>query len=104
MFGQAPGVDQDVIDVDQDRSIEKILEHIKPEVLEYGGELTRPQGKMEYLKWPVGCLQLVPLTYPDEVIIAVEVQLSEDPRTWNCSRAAGTSGREYLNFLNCNLV
>ncbi len=35
MFGQAPRVDQDVIDVDQNEAMEVLSEHLMHEILEY---------------------------------------------------------------------
>ncbi len=37
MFGQAPRVDEDIIDVYQDEAMEVLSEHLVHEVLKYGG-------------------------------------------------------------------
>ncbi len=37
MFGHAPGVDENVINVDEDESMEILPENLMHEVLEYGG-------------------------------------------------------------------
>ncbi len=37
IFGQAPRVDKDIIDVYQDEAMEVLLEHLVHEVLKYGG-------------------------------------------------------------------
>ncbi len=37
MFGLTPGVDKDVIDVDENEVMEKLPEYLVHEVLEYGG-------------------------------------------------------------------
>ncbi len=37
MFGQAPRVDEDIIDVYQDEAMEVLPEHLVLEVLKYGG-------------------------------------------------------------------
>ncbi len=37
MFGQAPRVNKDVIDIYQDETVEILSEHLMHEILEYGG-------------------------------------------------------------------
>jgi len=62
--------------------MEEFLEHLMDEVLEYGGGVDQAIRHNEVLvvssRGHKGHLPLVPLTYPDEVISAAEVQLGED--------------------------
>ncbi len=43
MFGQAPRVNKNVVDIYQDKTVEILSEHLMHEILEYGA-LTRPYG------------------------------------------------------------
>jgi len=85
MVGHAPGVNQDVVDVDQYKFVEELPEHLMNEVLEYGGGVDQAVGHDQVFVVAGGCdeggLPLVPLTYPDEVVRAAEVQLGEDSGT-----------------------
>lgn len=36
MFGHNPGVNQDVVDVNQDKAMEELPEHLMNEVMKYG--------------------------------------------------------------------
>lgn len=77
MFGQAPRVDEDIINIYQDEVVEILSEHLVHEILEYGGGID--QAVRHYQVFIVAgrghesCLLFVPLTYPDEVIRAAEV-------------------------------
>jgi len=67
MFGHAPGVNQDIVYIDQNELVEKLSEHLVNEVLEYGGGVD--QAIWHYKVFVVssgrdeGGLPLVPLTY-----------------------------------------
>lgn len=81
MFGQARGIDQDIIDVDDHGKMKEFPEHLMHKVLEYGGgiyqTLRHDQVLVVSSGGHKGRLPFVALTYPDEVIRAAAVQLSE---------------------------
>ncbi len=90
MFGHAPGVDEDVIYVNQHELMEKLPEHLMHKVLEYGGGVDKAIGHDEKFivtsRGHKSCLPLVPLTYSDEVVfllqgnIAVKSRCTSPPR------------------------
>lgn len=107
MFCQALGVNQDVIDVDQDEFVEKIAEHLMDEVLEDGGGVDQAIQHHDVLvvssRCYEGCLPLVPLTYPEEVIRAAEVQLGEDGGTTEVFQSCWDE-RKWISKLDCDVV
>lgn len=93
MFGQVPGVDQDV-DVDDDEAVEVLPEHLIHIPLEYGGGVG--QAIQHHLVLVVACrgnerlLPFIPLAYSNEDVGAPQVQFGVDA---SCSNAAGSRGR-----------
>ncbi len=59
MFSHAPSVDENVINVDEDDSMEILPENLMHETLEYRGSLTNPYGITRYSLWPVGVTKAV---------------------------------------------
>ncbi len=77
MFGHTSGVDDVIINVDEQKLMEELPEHLMHEILEYGGSADQSIRHDEiYIVARRGhksCLPLVPLTYPDEFIGTAEV-------------------------------
>ncbi len=82
MFGPTPGVYEYIVDVNEYELMEKLPEYLVHKVLEYGGGVDKSIRHDAIFvmtsRSHEGCLPLVPLTYPDEVVSAVEVQLSKE--------------------------
>ncbi len=102
MFGLAPGVDEDIVNVDHHEPMKELPEHLMHKVLEYGGGVGESIGHNEILvvtsRGHKGSLPFIPLTYPDEVISAAEVQLSEDGCTLEMFEGAGNEGKWIPEF------
>ncbi len=94
MVGQVPGVDENIIDVDNHKVVEELPEHLVHEFLEDGwgvGKAIR-HNKVFIVarRGNEGCLPFI--TFPDsnEVIRAPQVQLGEDA----CPTEILESGRD----------
>ncbi len=100
MFSQAPGVDQDIINVDNHKAVKELPEHLV--YTEYGGCVDQTIWHDEVFvlssRSYEGGLPLVPLTYPEDVICAAKFQLSEHGCSTKSFQAAGMGGRGYLNL------
>lgn len=81
MFCQAPVVYEDIIYVDEDELVEELPEHLVDKVLEDGGGVNKSIRYHAVFivasRGYEGSFPLVPLSYPDEVIGAAELQLGE---------------------------
>ncbi len=82
MFGLTPGVYKYVVNVNEHKLMEKLPEYLVHKILEYGGDVNKSIRHDAIFIMPgrcnEGCFPLVPLTYPDEVVSAAEVQLREE--------------------------
>ncbi len=107
MFGPTPGVYEYIVDIHEYESMEKLPEYLMHEVLEYGGGVDKSIRHDTIFvvarRSHEGGLPLVPLTYPDEVVCAAEVQLGEETcsaKLLQCSRDEG----KWIPELDCNLI
>ncbi len=107
MFGQAPRVDEDIIDVYQDEAMEVLPKHLVHEVLKYGWGVDKAirhnQIFVVAIRGHQGSLPLVPLTYSDEVVRAAEVQLSEDSGTTEMFQGCRDE-RKWIAEFHCNTI
>lgn len=102
MFNQAPGVDQDVVDVDQCKLVEELPEHLVHEVLECGGGIHKPIWLDPIFIVAGGChkcsLPLIPSGIRMRLYALSRSNLVKRAAPWSCSKAAGTSGSGLQNF------
>lgn len=71
------GVNQDAVNVHQDKALKVVLEHLVHKALEYGGGIDQAIQHNVVLVVPhwcyKSCLPLVPHLYPNEIISVAEV-------------------------------
>ncbi len=107
MFGLTPGVYKDVIDVDENELMEKLPEYLVQKILEYGGGVGKSIRHDPIFivagRCYKGSFPLVPLTYPDEVVGAAEVQLSEDTSSAELLQCRWDEGKR-IPELNRDLI
>ncbi len=48
LFGYSPGVDKDIINIDEDEPMKILPENLMHEILEYGGGVYQSYGMMRY--------------------------------------------------------
>lgn len=81
IFGQGPGVHQDVI-YEPQYKVEVLSEHLVHKILEYGGGVDKPIRHNAILVMACRCheggLTLVLLMYPEDVVNALEVHRALD--------------------------
>jgi len=87
MFGQSLGVNQNIINVNNNGVMKEISEHLVHEILEYRGGVYRTIQHDQVLtvasRCHEGCLPLISLTYPDKVICPTKLfQSCWNQRKW----------------------
>ena len=85
MFLLRLGEDEDIVEVDDDEDVRHIGEDVVHQTLERSRGVGKSEGHDEIFEASVagleGCLPLVTLGDPEEVVSAAEIDFGEDRRT-----------------------
>ncbi len=96
MFGQAPRVDEDVIDIEQDEPMQILSEHLMHEILEYGGGVDKAIRHNQIFivasRFYEGGFPLVPSRIRMRLYVLRRSYFVKMVALRRCSRAAGMRG------------
>ncbi len=99
MFGQAPRVYEDIIDVNQDEAMEVLSEHLMHEVLEYGGGVDKAVRHYQiFVVATKAVFHSSPSLIRMRLYALRRSSLVKIVAPRRCSRAAGTRGSGYRNL------
>jgi hypothetical protein len=107
MLCQIVGVDEHIIQVDDDADVEHIGEDVIHEALESSGGVGQSEWHNKPLKQAIAgaesCFPFISFSYSDKVIGVLKVDFRVDTRFTRAIKKIGDQG-EWITVLDCELV